>query len=161
MADECATEGTLAFEPSPAAASTTAQDAAPAVATARPPMDKIVIAIHGIGSQQRSATIRSVARRFAEREKNPLPVMPLGYFNVGKTGEVHLSRLDAPDESELKGIGFAEVFWADIPRQVVKDGDTLEETKAWGASVVSRAHAMYQEKLKAKIEAKKNEKNIK
>ena len=110
-------------------------------------VDKVVIAIHGIGSQQRSATIRSVARRFGEREKDPLPVMPLGYFNVGKTGEVHLSRLDAPDDSELRGIGFAEVFWADIPRQVVKEGDTLEETKAWGASVVSRAHDAYRRKV--------------
>ena len=125
----------------------TTQDAEIAAATTRPPMDKIVIAIHGIGSQQRSATIRSVARRFGEREKNPLPVMPLGYFNVGKTGEVHLSRLDAPEDSELRGIGFAEVFWADIPRQVVKDGDTLEETKAWGASVVSRAHDAYRRKV--------------
>ena len=112
-----------------------------------PAIDKIVIAIHGIGSQQRSATIRSVARRFGEREDTPLPVMPLGYFNIGKTGEVHLSRLDAPDGSALMGIGFAEVFWADIPRQVVKQGDTLEETKAWGASVVSRAHAAYVRKV--------------
>ncbi len=112
-----------------------------------PAIDKIVIAIHGIGSQQRSSTIRSVAQRFGEREDTPLPVMPLGYFNIGKTGEVHLSRLDAPAASPLERIGFAEVFWADIPRQVVKQGDTLEETKAWGASVVSRAHAAYVRKV--------------
>ena len=122
-------------------------DVVPAVApkteSGLPPIDKIVIAIHGIGSQQRSATIRSVALRFGELEKTPLPVMPLGYFNIGKTGEVHMSRLEAPKGSTLEGIGFAEVFWADIPRQVVKEGDTLEETKAWGASVVSRAQAAY------------------
>lgn len=120
---------------------------APNAGSTLPAIDKIVIAIHGIGSQQRSSTIRSVAQRFGEREDTPLPVMPLGYFNIGKAGEVHLSRLDAPAGSPLERIGFAEVFWADIPRQVVKQGDTLEETKAWGASVVSRAHAAYLRKV--------------
>jgi len=111
-------------------------------------IDKIVVAIHGIGSQKRSDTIRSVARRFGDREEPPLPVMPLGYFTIGKTGDVRVSYLDAPDDSPLKHVGFAEVFWADIPRMVVKEEDTLEETKAWGASVVSRAHAAYNKKVK-------------
>lgn len=112
-------------------------------ATAGPPMEKVVIAIHGIGSQRRSDTIRSVARRFGARSKPPLPVMPLGFFNLGKAGEVHVSRLDTTADDPLARIGFAEVFWADIPREVVKTDDTLEETKAWGTSVVSRAHATY------------------
>jgi hypothetical protein len=109
--------------------------------------DKLVIAIHGIGSQRRSDTIRSVARRFGARNEPPLPVMPLGFFQIGKAGEVHVSQLDTSDPV-LAGIGFAEVFWADIPRKVVKEDDTLEETKAWGASVVSRAHARYRSKVK-------------
>jgi hypothetical protein len=111
------------------------------------PVRKIIVAIHGIGSQRRSDTIRSVARRFGARSAPPLPVMPLGHFHIGKDGEVHVSRLDAPDDSPLRQIGFAEVFWADIPRQVVRADDTLEETKAWGASVVSRARARYTEKV--------------
>jgi len=110
-------------------------------------IDKIVVAIHGIGSQKRSDTIRSVARRFGDREEPPLPVMPLGFFTIGKVGEVRVSYLDAPESSELRHVGFAEVFWADIPRQVIKDDDTLEETKAWGRSVVSRAQAAYQSKV--------------
>jgi hypothetical protein len=106
-------------------------------------MDKVIVAIHGIGSQRRSDTIRSVARRFGARSKPPLPVMPLGFFHLGKAGEVHVSRLDTTPADPLARIGFAEVFWADIPREVVKEDDTLEETKAWGSSVVSRAHATY------------------
>jgi hypothetical protein len=106
-------------------------------------MDKIVIAIHGIGSQRRSDTIRAVAQRFGSRSCPPVPVMPLGFFQIGKVGEVHVSRLDTSEDDPLSRIGFAEVFWADIPRKVAKAEDTLEESKAWGASVVSRARAAY------------------
>lgn len=115
---------------------------------AKPAPTKIVVAIHGIGSQRRSDTIRSVARRFGDRASPPLPVMPLGFFHIGKAGDVRVSRLDANPGDPLEKIGFAEVFWADIPRQVVKDDDTLDETKAWGASVVSRAHAIYTDRVK-------------
>lgn len=108
-----------------------------------PVMDKIIVAIHGIGSQLRSDTIRSVAHRFGDRSSPPLPVMPLGFFNIGKSAEVRVSRLDARADDPLARIGFAEVFWADIPEQVVKANDTLEETKAWGRTVVSRAEAAY------------------
>lgn len=110
---------------------------------ALPPLEKIVIAIHGIGSQRRSDTIRSVARRFGDEEQPPVPLLPLGFFSLGKAGEVCVSRLDVAPASPLARIGFAEVFWADIPREVVKSDDTLEDTKAWGATVVSRAEAAY------------------
>jgi hypothetical protein len=60
-------------------------------ADALPGIRKVVVAIHGIGSQQRSDTIRAVARCFGDR-KPPLPVMPLGYFQ-GSDKKIHLSRL--------------------------------------------------------------------
>ncbi|WP_457442111.1 MFS transporter [Roseateles sp. P5_E4] len=113
----------------------------------RPPMDKIVVAIHGIGSQLRSDTIRSVARRFGDRASPPLPVMPLGYFNLGSAAAVRISRLDAKPADALSRIGFAEIYWADIPGQVVKANDTLEETKAWGHTVVSRAESQYRKEV--------------
>ncbi len=112
-----------------------------------PRMDKIIVAIHGIGSQLRSDTIRSVARRFGERSSPPLPVMPLGFFNLGNTAEVRVSRLDTAPSDPLARIGFAEVYWADIPAQVVKMNDTLEETKAWGRTIVSRAEATYRSEV--------------
>ncbi len=107
------------------------------------PIEKIIVAIHGIGSQVRSDTIRSVAQRFGDRNDPPLPVMPIGYFNLGSDANVRVSRLNVDKGNPLARIGFAEVFWADIPAQVVKANDTLEETKAWGRTVVSRAEAEY------------------
>ena len=118
-----------------------------ASADGQPRMDKIVVAIHGIGSQLRSDTIRSVARRFGDRSSPPLPVMPLGYFNIGSTASVRVSRLDADPNDPLARIGFAEIFWADIPEQVVKANDTLEETRAWGRTVVSRAEGEYRKNV--------------
>lgn len=106
-------------------------------------MDKVVVAIHGIGSQRRGDSIRSVAQRFGAYWEPPLPVMPLGYFHVGRGTEVHVSELETDPNHPAAAIGFAEVFWADIPRGVAASEDTLEETKAWGASVVSRARATY------------------
>jgi hypothetical protein len=109
---------------------------------------KIVVAIHGMGSQRRNDTVRAVAKRFGER--HDLPIMPLGYFSVDGDAEVLFSRLDVPPEHELATIGFAEVYWADIPRSVVNAADTLEEAKEWGASIVSRARMLYHDRLKGK-----------
>ena len=110
------------------------------------PLTKIIVAIHGIGSQVRSSTVRSVACRFGDRKCPPLPVMPLGYFDIAKESQVRWSRLDTDDEV-LAGIGFAEIYWADIPDQIVKANDTLEETKAWGRTVVSRAQSLYKKQV--------------
>ena len=82
--------------------SATAQIAAAQSSSGMPPLEKVVVAIHGIGSQQRSDTIRSVARRFGARSEPPLPMMPLGFFH-GEAKKVQLSRLDtAPDDERAK-----------------------------------------------------------
>jgi len=110
--------------------------------------DKIVVAIHGIGSQDRSGTIRTVASRFGDRCTPPLPVQPLGFFNVGGPTDLGLEQLAlGADDEYLKHVAFAEIFWADIPKEVVKEADLLEETKAWGRTVVSRAEATYNVKV--------------
>ncbi|SFM58137.1 hypothetical protein [Rugamonas rubra] len=106
-------------------------------------MDKVIVAIHGVGSQQRSETIRRVTTQFSAHSKPRVALMPLGFFYVDKVGQVKVSQLDVPAGDTLDKIGFAEVFWADIPKKVDKDSDTLEEIKAWGRTVVSRAEAAY------------------
>jgi hypothetical protein len=134
-------------DPTTSAEATKAAASISAASQGRPTMDKIIVAIHGIGSQVRSETIRSVARRFGDRSCPPLPVMPLGFFNLGSTATFRVSRLDAAPDDPLSRIGFAEIYWADIPEQVVKANDTLEETKAWGRTIVSRAEAQYRKRV--------------
>lgn len=108
---------------------------------------KIVVAIHGIGQQHRSETIRSVARRFGDSCKPAIPLLPLGFFSIADGSDVRWSQLQTEDP-HLSAIGFAEVFWADIPTQLVRSNDTLEETKAWVRTVVSRAESIYSRNVK-------------
>lgn len=111
---------------------------------------RIVVAVHGIGQQYRSDTIRAVARRFSDRSATPIPLLPLGYFSIGDGSDVRWSRLQT-DDPVLKTIGFAEVFWADIPNELVRSNDTLEETKAWAQTVVSRGEAIYNQAVKQSL----------
>ncbi|MGO4814758.1 MFS transporter [Cupriavidus sp. 2MCAB6] len=116
---------------------------------------KIVVAIHGIGSQLRSDTVRSVASQFGARYAPALPVMPLGYFDIAGVGQIDVRQLDLPERNGgastaandlhalYSSLSFGEVYWADIPRKVVKEEDKLEEGKAWGLSIVSRVQAAY------------------
>jgi hypothetical protein len=103
---------------------------------------KLVIAIHGIGSQFRYATIQSVATRFSVYcggDARP----PLGSFHPRPPLTAGVLPFDAPKIPEkLKGLAFAEVFWADIPQQAVEKKDTLEETKAWAKTLVARVRAL-------------------
>jgi hypothetical protein len=102
---------------------------------------KIIVAVHGIGEQLRNDTVRSVARQVSLFTGPKPPALPLGFFHSARTGKVSVRALPAGPTD----LGFAEFYWADIPRGVVKDGDTLEDTKAWGASVASRAHNLYEQ----------------
>ena len=123
---------------------------------ASPSFRKIVVAIHGVGDQSHAETIRSVASQFGARVHPPLPLMPLGYFSIAGGAKVKVSGLDLPSckpgdpdyaqVQELGAIGFAEVYWADIPRGAVKAGDTIEETKAWARTVVSRCEGVYRQR---------------
>lgn len=112
---------------------------------------KIVVAIHGIGKQFRCDTIRAVASRFGDSYAEDIPLMPLGHFNVDDGAAVRWSVLDTRS-SALRKIGFAEIYWADIPRKLVEADDTLEETKAWAHTIVSRARMTYRDTVVAKIE---------
>src|SRR5215210_715625 len=123
--------------------------------------DHILIAIHGIGSQSRNATARYVATRLAQSsaamvqpeelpnlyKRPPVAPLPLGWFYRDAKKGVKVAPLDRfegdAEKHPLAGIGFTEVFWADIPQDIVEEGRTMEESKAWARTVVARARAVY------------------
>ena len=112
----------------------------------------VIVVVHGIGEQIRFSTVRYVATRLAGSKTLlagagvlPVSTQPLGYFHSDVRGLTSVRLVDddtSLPKMPLSSIGFAEVFWADIPEQVVKQGDTLEETKAWARTVVARARAL-------------------
>lgn len=123
---------------------------------------KIFVAVHGIGDQSRNATVRSVATRLARSMALtrgaaviPLAPQPLGFFH-GKLGAIF--PLDDPPDVPLSGglekIGFSEIFWADVPKRVADDKDTLEETKAWARTVVARARNRFEDAERRHLGAK-------
>ncbi|GAA5129504.1 hypothetical protein JIN84_03420 [Luteolibacter yonseiensis] len=121
-----------------------------------PPADKkaykkIIVAVHGIGKQSRNSTIRSVTLMAAENLPGAPGVVsssyPLGYFySSGVGAAANVSPFDEiPDGDEkLSGIGFSEVFWADIPQGVMAESRTMEESKEWARTVVARAQRLYE-----------------
>src|SRR4051812_39439410 len=120
-------------------------------------LNKLVIAIHGIGDQYRHATIRSVVTRFGRYFGYPATV-PLGSFYAAD-GSISAFRLQAPPEipSGLSETGFAEVYWADIPRAIQKEGYTIEEAKAWARTIVERVNARYGPELKEGLAFRPND----
>ncbi len=106
---------------------------------------KIITAVHGVGDQRRCETIQLVVNQFARYCNAPLGY-PLGNLNAmlfpfagGAPGPGAYLVQSPPFSGPL---GFAEVYWAGVPRDLAKDGYTLEDTKKWGATVVERVRAM-------------------
>ena len=122
-----------------------------AASIAAPEIDKIIIAIHGIGDQFRNATVQSVVNIFG-RCFDQAAAVPLGEF-YSADGKIRTFRLTAPPEVEpsLRRIGFVEAYWADIPRRVQHRGYTIEETKAWARTVVARVRSRYEPELAASL----------
>ncbi len=116
----------------------------------QPGLTDIVVVVHGIGDQLRNATVRSVANRMAASkalrgQSTPVAPQPLGYFHSDVRRIVETRLIDEGTRlagASLASIGVAEVFWADIPQEVVEEGRTMEETKAWARTVVARAQAL-------------------
>lgn len=108
----------------------------------------IIVAVHGVGDQMRNETIRSVATRLARigslaGNQVLIAPQPLGYFFRTDVHPIPVSPIDRMVGGQLSHIGFSEAYWADIPDQVLKDEHTMEETKAWARTVVSRARAVF------------------
>lgn len=129
--------------------------------------EHILVAIHGIGEQSRNMTVRAVATRLAlsagtigkEGEPPPLAPQPLGWFHSDVQGAVKVAPLDAFDPQtthSMAAIGFTEVFWADIPQEVAKEGRTIEETKAWARTVVGRARFICNRNARQKANSPSN-----
>ena len=117
-----------------------------------PPVQKIILAVHGIGDQSRNETALATTIRFCEHFDYP-DMIPLGAFYGALDGKPALFVPNDPPRDGLTGtIGFAEVYWADIARKIDEDKYTLQETKAWALSVVNRVRAMAAEKNAANTE---------
>jgi hypothetical protein len=109
---------------------------------------KIIVAVHGIGDQFRHATIQSVIAQFCVHHGLPSAV-PLGGFYEGQ-GPLSLG---PPYPAKPFGeLAFIEVYWAGIPRKVVEDGHSLEETKLWARTVVERLQMRGKDKLNPELE---------
>lgn len=95
--------------------------------------DKIFVGVHGIGDQVEYQTVQYVIERvtayFGEKGQ-----VPLGKISSGQTG---CGVYEHPDPAAPRA-GFAEVYWADLPRGVVRDGYTLEETSQWARHLVDK-----------------------
>jgi hypothetical protein len=114
------------------------------------PLKKIIVAVHGIGDQVRNETVLSTTVRFCEYFRYP-GMVPLGAFYqpphvAGQPPPPPAPPLivsEPPSTAGLSGeIGFAEVYWADLARDLSEDGYTLQETKAWARSIVNRVRVL-------------------
>jgi hypothetical protein len=105
--------------------------------------EKIIVAVHGVGDKIGYATAWSVAYQFWRYCEQPAAI-PLGRFHteLAAGGARSVPRpiliTSPPSGQQLPGLGSAEVYWADIPRTVVKEGYVLEEAKRWARTIVGR-----------------------
>src|SRR6266404_260725 len=112
---------------------------------------RLVVAVHGIGSQFRYSTVQAVTSRFAAYCGKPM-TQPLGTFHPTEL----ITKPDSPElgaylfeppkefEKDFSGFGFAEVFWADIPERAADTKNTTEESKAWAQTIVDRVRMLDQ-----------------
>lgn len=110
-----------------------------------PSVQKVVVAVHGIGDQTRFATIQQVLAQFSLFHGERAAV-PLGSFHAEGDSRVFIPKAPA----SMRHYGFAEVYWADIPREVVEKKYLLEDIKPWIHTVVGRLRQRHQEELEAK-----------
>lgn len=110
---------------------------------------KIVIAIHGIGDQRICETIRRVTTQYGKLCEPIRPEQPLGFFNLADGGATALSSVEGCPMRNLPPIGVAEVYWADLPRDLAKRDDTMDESRAWARTVAGRAQLAYDQNMTA------------
>jgi hypothetical protein len=111
------------------------------VAEADKRVQKVIVAVHGMGDQVRNDTALSTAIRFCDFYKYRGAVS-LGEFQPPPGHRPGLIIPAPPHANKLTDVmAFAEVHWADIARRIAKEGYTLQESKDWARSIVSRLRA--------------------
>jgi hypothetical protein len=112
------------------------------VATAAP--TKLIVAVHGVGDQVGYETVQSVATRVGAYY-GVAPALPLGrFYPVPVAGQAVMPSpqlmVDPPDPKRFAALklGFAEVYWAPIARDVVDKGYILENTRKWVRTISAR-----------------------
>jgi hypothetical protein len=106
----------------------------PVSPTPDPRVKKVIVAVHGVGDQYSFATLQSVVNQFCSFYRQPA-AMPLGSFH---TGQVAFSIHPPYPQDPFERLAFSEVYWARIPRAVVDDKHTMEESKKWAGTIVER-----------------------
>ena len=109
---------------------------------------KIIVGVHGIGDQIRNETIQAIVRQFCKHYQVP-GAIPLGRYHTAPAQgsaqpvpHVFITR-SPPDPPFPDKFGFAEVYWADIPRRIARRGYTLEEATSWANTIVERLNVLY------------------
>src|SRR5262245_21579873 len=115
------------------------------VATAVP--TKLIVAVHGVGDQIGYETVQTVAARVGAY-CGVAAALPLGRFysgsQAGQTGTPSPQLMvNPPDPQQFAALklGFAEVYWAPIAREVTTEGHTLENTQKWVQTISARVAA--------------------
>ena len=99
---------------------------------------RVYVAVHGIGEQLQFETVQHVANRLGKYFGATMPI-PLGSFHsIGVKQWGFLPLTSPPYPERFQDVGLAEIYWADIPREIQKEGHTLEEAKKWAATLVGR-----------------------
>ncbi len=111
-----------------------------------PAVNKLVLAVHGIGDQTRNSTILSTATRFCEHF-NYRALLPLGgFYGTLQDNRPPFVIANPSPTGPLQTIGFAEIYWADLAREIETAGYTLQETKEWCRSLASRIRVLAERK---------------
>jgi putative Mn2+ efflux pump MntP len=117
-----------------------------AQAGAEEKVKKVIVAVHGVGDQYNFATIQAVVNQFCRFHGKPAAV-PLGRFH----GEPRFSISPPFPEGTFDHLAFAEVYWAKVPRDVVSDKHTIEESKKWAGTLVERLRLDSQQPGRKKV----------
>ncbi len=111
-----------------------------------PVLNKTIVAVHGIGDQNRFATSQQVLTQFARYHDRAGRAVPLGQFhNDDNCCKLSFHYRPGKDDKQPKqpltvNLTFAEGYWADIPREMVKEGFLLEDARRWARTIVERYH---------------------